>query len=303
MKNVVITGATSFIGLNLIEQIANTYNIFAIVRKDSPKKNLLLKYDNVKIIELNMDCFSEISKLIGTKCDIFYHLAWDGTRGALRNDEELQKRNVEFSKMALSSAYEIGCKTFVTAGSQAEYGIQDELTKEEAKCKPNTAYGQAKYEFYLYAKDFCEKNDIRFFEPRIFSTYGIGDYEKTLVMSALDKMTKNEPLELSVCTQLWNFLYIKDVVAAIKMLTELDIQGGAYNIASDDTRPLKEFIYDMHDVLHSQSVLEFKENPDGTVPAGINPDISKIKSLGWKPKYTFLDGIYEMIGDVNSEKD
>ena len=49
----------------------------------------------------------------------------------------------------------------------------------------------------------------------------------------LTKMLKNEPCDLTDCTQKWNFLNIKDAVAGIKILLENEqVKSDAYNFAS-----------------------------------------------------------------------
>ena len=292
VEKVVISGSTSFIGQHLIEKLNELdYKIYAIIRKNSSKKNILLKFNNVNIIELDMEEIDQLPKLINEKCDTFYHFAWNGTRGTDRNDKEKQEQNVILSMRVLESAAKIGCKTFFTSGSQAEYGAQEKKVNENVQCNPNTAYGKAKLEFYKKAKSYCEKNSIRLIEPRFFSIYGPGDFSQTLVMSSLKKMKNNEDVELSSCKQLWNFLYIKDAVNALVLLNENKAASGIFNMASNDTKPLKEFVLEMKDILNSQSQLLFSDQ----IPIGINPDNTRLKeTINWHEKYSFEQGIKEI---------
>lgn len=52
-------------------------------------------------------------------------------------------------------------------------------------------------------------------------------------------------MELGECTQLWNYLYIDDAVNAIVKLLTGDAPAGVYNVAGEDTRPLREYIETM----------------------------------------------------------
>ena len=296
VEKVVISGSTSFIGQHLIEKLNELdYKIYAIIRKNSSKKNILLKFNNVNIIELDMEEIDQLPKLINEKCDTFYHFAWNGTRGIDRNDKEKQEQNVILSMRVLESAAKIGCKTFFTSGSQAEYGVQEKKVNENDQCNPNTAYGKAKLEFYKKAKSYCEKNSIRLIEPRFFSIYGPGDFSQTLVMSSLKKMNNNEDIELSSCKQLWNFLYIKDAVHALVMLNENKNASGIFNLASDVTKPLKDFVLVMKETINSQSNLLFNDK----VPVGINPNNKKLKNMiKWHEDYSFEEGIREIISTL-----
>ena len=297
MKNVFITGATSFIGINLIDELLNkNYDVTAIIRKNSINKKLLNEFKNIEIIELDLEEMNQLSNITNKKCDVFYHLAWNGTRGESRNNKELQENNYIYSINVLHEAKKLGCEVFISAGSQAEYGLHKELVTEQTKEEPVTEYGKYKLKFCNYSKEFCIKNNIRFIEPRFFSLYGIGDYEKTLVISTIDNMLKGNDINLTECTQLWNFLNIKDAVNALIKLQESNCFG-VYNFGSEDTRTLKEFIYEIYKLTNSTSKINF-----GIIPYGkegvvnVNPSIEKLqKDVNWSSEVTFEEGIKEII--------
>lgn len=122
MKRIVITGATSFIGLHLLQEWLNEEcEIFAVVRENCQKLQKLPQNSNLHVVALNMADYDKLPHLIG-KADIFYHLAWEGTRGTARNDMERQFHNYQCSVKAFHAAEMLGCCCFVGSGSQAEYG-------------------------------------------------------------------------------------------------------------------------------------------------------------------------------------
>ena len=297
MKSILVTGATSFIGINLIKEILKEYKVIAVVRPNSEKITLLPASDNLSIFELEMKDYYRLPSLIKKPIYAIVHLSWAGTRGIDRNNIELQEQNFKYSISALHSAAKLKAKVFMSAGSQAEYGLQNEIISENTVPKPVTAYGKSKLKFYEYGIEFCKNNNIKFVEPRFFSLYGVGDYEGTLIMSMLAKMVKNEPCNLTDCTQKWNFLNIKDAVAGMKLLLECEqVKSGAYNFASNDTRELKSFLFEMKNITNSKSKLNFgaiSHNDSGKY--GINPDITKLLNTGWQAKVSFEDGIMEII--------
>ena len=144
MKKVIITGATGMIGITLIEYLLKkNIEILAIIRKNSKRKNNLPGDKNLEIIEcdLNELCNLNIKE---KKYDTFYHLAWDGTFGESRNDLSLQNLNVKYTLDAVELANKLGCKTFVGAGSQAEYGRVDGMISSNTPANPENEYGKAK---------------------------------------------------------------------------------------------------------------------------------------------------------------
>lgn len=297
MKCILITGATSFIGLNLLNYLLNDYKIIAVVRPNSQKLENLPVNVNLSVAELNLEEYDKLPLIITENIYGFIHLAWNGTRGADRENIEMQKLNYKFSISALHSAVKLNANIFMSAGSQAEYGLQNNIITEDTVPKPVTAYGKSKLKFYKYSMEFCKNNNIKFVEPRFFSLYGAGDYKGTLIMSILDKMLKNEPCDLTDCMQKWNFLNIKDAVTGMKLLLEGEqVKSGAYNFASNDTRELKSFLLEMKNITNSKSILNFGAIPhNDSGKYGINPDIRKLLNTGWQPKISFEDGIREII--------
>lgn len=77
MKTILITGATSFIGQNLIRYLINDYKIIAVMRVNSPKINSLPNHKNLSVIQLNMDSYNTLSKILNIKnLYSFIHLSW-----------------------------------------------------------------------------------------------------------------------------------------------------------------------------------------------------------------------------------
>lgn len=84
------------------------------------------------MVETDLSEISRLSQLINDKYDVFYHLAWAGTTGKARNDMYLQNENIKFTLDAVELASKLGCKVFIGAGSQAEYG------RYEGRLTPDT---------------------------------------------------------------------------------------------------------------------------------------------------------------------
>ena len=301
MKNIVITGATGFIGSNLVNKLLeDDNNLYLIVRKDSKNLNKLPFDSKIKLVHLSLDEMNKLSSFISVPCDIFYHLAWDGIRGETRNDKELQESNYVNSMTALKEAQKLNCKIFFSAGSQAEYGLYNEKITEETECRPVTEYGKYKYKFYVDALEFCEKENIKFKEPRFFSLYGKGDYEGTMVISIIKKMLKNEDCDLTECVQLWDFLHIRDAIEGLIKLAKCECENGAYNFGNGDSKSLKEFVGEMYRLTNSKSKLNYGKVPyPNNLIINVNPDVTKLKTaLNWSPKITFEEGIKEIIEDI-----
>lgn len=295
----VITGATSFIGLELIDYLLSLgHSVVAVCRPTSKSKQLIPK--RCKILELEMYEYQIAIANMQLQADVFINLAWAGTGHLGRDKKDVQEENAVYSAESIILANKIGCKLFVETGSQAEYGSTMDIQQEDNVCDPFSEYGKAKLKVKEYGFQLSEQYNIKYIHLRIFSIFGENDHPWTLVMSALDRMLANEDVDLSPCTQNWNFLYVNDAVRIIVSLCENAIknenfQHEVYNIASLDTRELKLFVERMKELSGSSSKLNYGVNiPENLV--SLQPDMSKtIKDSGFDDFHSFDEVINRII--------
>ena len=299
MKRIVITGATGFIGIHLIKQwLDKDVEIYSVIRPKSKNVGRIPKNDHIHIIELKMEEYDKLPGLIDS-ADCFYHLAWEGARAPFRDDAEIQKNNYNCTLQAYETAKKLGCQFFLGSGSQAEYGLTTEIVDENHPCNPNTEYGKQKLNASKELLSRSERDGMKLIWTRIFSIYGPYDFQGTLMMTSIVKMLHDEPVEMTAGTQLWDYLYVSDVAAAMVLLAEKECNNGVYNIASGDYKPLKMFIEEIKIILNSKSELRFGAVPYGEHgPVNLTPDSSKMKALGWKPTVNFDNGIRSIVNEI-----
>ena len=173
MERIFVTGATSMIGSALVsESLANGVEVYAMVRKNSPKIGRLPVNSRLHLVEGDLDALGELPAKVPVRIDTFYHIAW-GHTGAKRNERtELQADNIRTTLQAIRVAAEMGAEKFIGAGSQAEYGPKDlEMIGPDTETNPVTPYGAAKLAAGLLGRMLAHELGIAFIWPRIFSTY------------------------------------------------------------------------------------------------------------------------------------
>lgn len=306
-KSVIVTGATSYIAVALIERlIKSEYTVYAVIRPNSANRLRIPQDIRIKLIELDMADIGRLPELGLPHCCALYHFAWSGVRGEQRQDALLQEKNLYQTKKVISAACEMGIPNFIGIGSQAEYGITSNRISEDMELKPVTEYGRKKAQAYHFGMEITEKAPITFIWARIFSVYGEGDDKSTLLMQCMDKMRRNEPISLSPCEHLWDYTYVTDVAEALFLLLDKKAVSGAYNVSFGEAQKLKDFVLQIKKITGSDSVLHFGAIPYGSLPTvQMDPDVNKLKdSTGWKPEIAFEDGIRQIIKrTVQNEKD
>lgn len=299
-----ITGATSFLGVELVQTLLRQgHQVTVICRPGS--SGLTNLPQGIEIIYAQMDEYGALDSKI-EKADVFIHLAWGGTGHDGRDATQVQQENIAYSLDAMRTAARMGCKLFVMAGSQAEYGSTTLPQQEETPCIPFSEYGKAKLQMWEKGKNLAEELGMKYLHLRIFSLFGETDHAWTLVMSCVDKMLRNEPVDLSPCTQNWNFLYVKDAARQISALCQHNIvtkeyKSEIYQIASEDTRPLKEFVERMKELTASESELHYGAVVPGHL-VSLQPNMKKTKDVvGTLAEYDF-DSVIKKIIDKYYDK-
>lgn len=294
MKNVIITGATGEIGLALVnELLTQNKNVTVIVRPNSKRTGRLPENKNLQIVKCELENLLEFSNSckFSERFDVFYHLGWDYSRD--HNNVDKQLLNVVYTLNAIKTAVHLGCSCFIGAGSQAEYGRRDGLIDEDTPCFPETAYGIAKLCAEQMSRLFCEQQGIRFVWPRIFSVYGPGDAESTMVISVIRQLLADKSPALTKGEQMWDFLYVSDCARALRLLGEKETCDGAYCIGSGISKPLRLYIEEIRDCINKKMPLVFGEvQYSKRQVMNLNVSIEKLtNATGFQPEITFPVGI------------
>jgi len=272
----VVTGATGFIGFALVnELIKNNVYAYVLCRPNSRRRSRLDGLSGITVIDADLESSESVS--ITQKCDVFYHLAWEGER----NNFEQQYKNINIAINCLKLAAKLGCKRFICTGSQAEYGETRSLITEDSPLRPNTTYGACKVAAYYLTADLAKRINIEHTWARIFSVYGPNDNQNTLIMNLIKGLKENGSFSLATNGgHIWNYLYEEDAARALRMLGTNDDVTGVYNLASCECKPLKFFIEEARKIIAPSGNVLY-----GTEESVVNLNVSINKIHGIISKF------------------
>lgn len=305
---IVATGATSFVGCGAVRELLQRgHHVYAVLREHSTKEERLkiggIFPENLTILNEDLGNLNRLPDRIGENCDVFLHMGWRGAGSNSRKEENVQAESIRDSLEAVRTAKQLGCTRFLFTGSQAEYGIHHTLMDENTPCRPTSPYGEAKLSVRRQAEALCGELGMDYGHACIFSTYGPGDHPWSLVSSCIETFRSGGRMELSDCTQNWNFLYIDDAGRAIAALAEyegsLSSHGCIYNLGGpmEETGPLRGFVEQIYALCGRKGSFVYGRHPsnaEGVV--NLEPDIRKLQNVtGWEPKIRFEQGILNIL--------
>lgn len=298
IKKAVITGPTGAVGLALVnELIDNGIEVTAICHEGSKRIAQLPVNSLVKVIECNLDKFPVLADKLEHDHDVFYHFAWDGTYGESRQNLEVQERNIKYTLDAVALADALGCKVFIGAGSQSEYGHVSGILTPKLPCNPDNGYGVAKLAAGQLSHLECRKRGMRHNWCRLLSVYGPGDADYTMVMSGIIKLLKGERPSYTKGEQIWDYMYSKDAAKALRLVAEKGVADKVYCFGSGSIRRLKDYIYAIRDAVNPSlevGIGEMDYYPNQVMH--LEADISELSNdTGFIPEYSFEEGIRETV--------
>lgn len=247
----------------------------------------------------------------GVKYFLFAGSQAEYGRGTRENPEPVSdygKAKLSFSRYGLSGGRAAEDSAFPKQCFRS-FEDKEEAELEKAKETEQKTEQETEQKTEQKAEQKAEQeNPMKFLDLRIFSVYGVGDHETTLVHTLVQAVLADHSMDLSPCSQMWNFMEARDLARAIAFLLEGGFGSGTYDLCSQDSRPLKDYVLEIESLgkaflekkdgktlSTSSSLLRFGErasNAEG--PVDLKPSIKDLYDKGFQEKISFQQGIEEL---------
>ena len=297
MRTVFITGGTGFLGYNVILALLQAgYEVYALVRNTHNKLCCKL-HDNLHIIEGNLEHIKNVNV---PSFDFCLNFAWGGVNRNDVSNVDIQKLNIQNEIDLWDFSEKHGCLVYIDAGSRQEYSFSEIALTEDSECNPISEYGKGKLAAFQSLSRHSMSSLMKYIHPRIFSIYGYGDHPWSLINSCIEKMQKDEDVELGDCLQYWSFLHVSDLANAFVSIIQCHEKienNEVFNIGSENNQPLRYFVEKIKGICNSSSNLKygtFRQNPESV--KSVICSSNKLKTLtGWNEQISFEKGIMGII--------
>ena len=280
MKNILLTGATGFLGSHLTKKfVKEGYRVNILIRKTSDTSRITEIIDRVCIyytedkvenIFINKDIFDVI---IHTACCY-------GRHG--ETFSQTVNTNLFFALDLLDLARKYNVGVFFNADTVLE--------------KYSNEYSLSKKQFIEWGKMIAEKNGPQFINLKLGYIYGPGEAKNKLFTGWIVDSCKNniENIPLTSGKQQLDFVYIDDVVNAYNLLLSKSYSTSfsEFEVGSGKAVSVKQFAETVHRLTGSSSHLQF-----GAIPSREKEmlfsvaDITKLNDMGWSPEFDIERGI------------
>lgn len=298
MKRAVITGAGGFIGRNLTKRLLQEHVQVYGIDVESAQERILVE-EEVTPLCVDIGEKRQLTAILKVaKPDVFYHLAWAGVSTDVKNEVGMQMSNIPLAITVLEACAEAGCGHVIIPGSASEYAYCGQTIDGQNAPAPGDAYAASKAAAQVLCQWYARQHGLNLNWLLIGSIYGPGRNDSNILTYTIKALLRGEEPKYSKLEQMWDYIYIDDLIEALYLLGLHGKPDGVYPLGSGQARPLAEYIRQIQAEIAPDAPLgigalpyKFGSKPDNSVL-----DIRRLREdTGFAPRVTFEEGIERTI--------
>lgn len=297
MTKALVTGASGFVGHHLIRELENHDTELTCVTTS--------KWDGAgsKWVESDLRDVDSITSLINdVKPDEIYHLA-ALSRPTGNDYREYFDVNLYGTLNVLNAAR--NCESSVlVVGSAYAYGKQSGPITEECALNPVNVYGASKAAQDALACSYSF--DSKVIRVRPFNHTGEGQSEDFLVPGLIKRVLaaeKSDSIHIGNVSSVRDFLDVRDVVKAYRVLMRETSSSDVYNVCSGSGLSVDEIFSVVKECINRE--LSYKTSEELVRATDIEILVGKNTKLArqtdWKQKYSFSETVMAIVNSFDKK--
>lgn len=240
-KRALITGATGYIGSNLVRHLlAQGWDIHIVTRLDSELKVLGASLNCVTVHQHDGTSLGMVDVLAKSRPEVVFHLASKFlAQHKTKEIEALISSNLLFSTQLVEAMAVNGIDHLVNTGtSWQHYNNKD--------YDPVNLYAATKQAFENILAYYINAHGFKVITLTLFDTYGPNDPRAKLISLLWEAAIMQKPLAMSLGEQMIDLVHIDDVMSAytiaVNLLLKQEKGGVSYGISSGNPLRLIDLV-------------------------------------------------------------
>ena len=284
MKNLLITGHTGFIGSHLVNLLKKKFNVIGLSRNTQK---------NSDIIQIKGDIRKITVKKLPKKLDyIIHNAAMTDLVYSKNNPIECFDINFHGTQNMLEISRKLNTKFFFISTHHVYGKPETTPVKETSLLNHTSIYSGSKSAAEQIALSYSSSFNMDVSLLRLFSVYGPKSPEYLVTTKLISQLVNNSNFKAGNLFPKRDFIYIDDVVSAIKKIIDKSHGSNIYNIGTGKSHSILEVCNILNKIgnkkMKVKSVKSLSRKSD---VLDIFANNEKLKKLGWKPKISITTGL------------
>ena len=299
-----ITGGAGFIGSNFIRYLFKRYPHYKIINLD--KLTYAGNLENLKDIENNPRyqfvkgdiCDEKIVFKVAQEVDgIINFAAETHVDRSLFDPQSFIKTDILGTQVLLEATRKYNISRFLQVSTDEIYGsIEKGSFKESDSLSPSSPYSASKAGGDLMVLAYFKSFRLPVLITRGSNTFGPYQYPEKFIPLFITNLLENKKVPLyGKGENIRDWIYVLDHCSGIDFVFHRGKEGEIYNLGGGNERSnieITKFI--LEELGKDESYIEYvTDRPGHDFRYSLN--CSKIKNLGWQPKYSFEEALKETI--------
>lgn len=288
-----VTGATGYIGRNLVEKLkASGRSVIAVVRPES--NTSWLKDNGIEIVYYTKKSADFFLQIKAARPSTVFHLASHVVVDHKTSDiNDLVESNILFGLELAEACNDAGCKSFINTGTYWQNFNSDDYN-------PVCLYAATKQAYQDILKFYADAKNFRICTLKLYDVYGPNDVRKKILNLIKDAMRNKIPLSMSPGMQRVNFVYIDDVVNAFLIAEQrmINCDHGCFEefaVRYSEDVSLVELVSLISNLTKYNLPIQFGSRPYRSREVMI--PWSGVPLPGWEPKIDLRTGMAEFFAE------
>mgnify|MGYP006090832653 FL=1 len=297
---ILITGATGFIGANLVRYfVSKNIKVNIILKRNSNIWRIkdIINKTNFYYVDLsNKKKLSQKIKLIKPKT--IFHLAAHGAYSYQTDLNSIKGSILDGTINLINACKKYNFKIFINTGSSSEYGFKNKIMKEIDLLVPNSYYSVFKSSATLFCQFESLKSNLPIITIRPFHVYGPYEEPTRLIPTLMRELIQNKPSKLVSPKISRDLIHIDDVINFYIMIaSKYKLRGEIFNLGYGKKTTIKQ-IYDyLKRITTSKVPTKWNSLKNRSWDQNLwFSDMSHAKkTLDWSPSIDYKKGLYKTL--------
>lgn len=292
---ILVTGGAGFIGSNFIRMMFNRYPNIEIINLD--KLTYAGNLDNLHDIPMQGYTFikgdicepNNIRKIM-KGVEVLVHFAAEShVDRSIKDSSVFITTNIVGTNTLLNCALQSDLKRFIHISTDEVYGsIDKDSFTEDAPLTPSSPYSSSKASSDLLALSYYITYGLPVSIIRCTNNFGPYQYPEKLIPLFITNLIIGQKIPMyGTGLNVRDWIYVEDHCSGVDFVMNYGHSGETYNIGSGNELTNLDIAYKILRLLDLEdSMIEFVKDRKGH-DQRYSLDCSKLKNMGWKPKYNF----------------
>ena len=278
MQTILILGGSGYLGQRLIQSLADRCRIHAITRSSEAASRIKTALPTVQILSAGEAAARRFDGIINLVVDY-------GRNGASLAGAVETNLLYPLSLLADIEADAVINVSTALPRYYSNYSLSKKLLEDSLQ--------------------FLERTRERpFFNVHLHNMYGPGAHELEFVQFVIRRMLEGKPVEVSMCSNSRDFIFVDDAVRAIALVTlhpERLGRGSPIEIGTGRSTCLRDLLFMIQRLTGSASEIRFGAKSGNPLePHMLSANVTAMRDLGWEPLYSLEEGLQATIRSLSS---